>query len=422
MAARMIRDWKQGRPDDTNEDELHKQVLEVLVSRATSILQDHGILYQARDKPLKPICLCQPHHSKKEIMFSSFLFTLALARANSITFIWSSDSDSMLYTAATPIHRVLAAMSADESIAGSCGALQIHNAPQSTITRLISATYHTDLSLTSGQNSAFDVTDCQPGPCAAFRAAALQEILVPWYTQTFWGVRPLVNEDRHLSTRLLLRGYKVTFNPAGTVLTDAPTTFATWIVQQVRWSRAIVLETLAHPRMFIDRNPILSIYALRRIVGPYLQAWIILRYLYADRGTSVTSPWDISARILLCSVYTLRRHGGGWRLWPWLVASQIFLQFPQPPIVIWASATFLDGSWGTAMRSNVEQEKAQKSVFRKHFAPLLCIVIWVALIGATVGKYLASMALVGYEAEKLCAVIGAAFTGSSVLYILLCGY
>ncbi|GME49205.1 glycosyltransferase family 2 protein [Neofusicoccum parvum] len=445
MATRMISDWKRDRLEqkkgrDVSEDECHDHVLEVLVRQATSILQDCGQLHHAPGRALQPICVCQPHRSKKEIMFSSLLFTLALARANNLPFIWSSDSDSILHTPAAPIHRVLAAMSADDRIAGSCGALQIHNAAQSTVTRLVAATYWTDLSLTSGQNSAFDVTDCQPGPCAAFRAAALASILVPWHAQTFLGARPVVNEDRHLTTRLLLRGHKVTFNPAATVLTDAPATLAAWVVQQVRWSRAIVLETLAHPRaLLVARSPVLALYALRRVAGPYLQAWIVVRYLCAGRGTAVTSPADIAARILLCSAYTLWRNrgelgvagGGGGsssssssaRLWPWLVASQVFLQFPQPPIVFWACATFLDGSWGSPVKCPPEKvEAVPRRAFRKNLAPLLCVAVWVALVGAAVSKYLAGVVFVGYGVERFCASVGAMVAGSSMFYLLVCGY
>ncbi|KAK7730065.1 hypothetical protein SLS57_001725 [Botryosphaeria dothidea] len=434
LAARMISDWKIRRScsekgSELSEDEFHDHVLDVLIRQATAMLQDHGLLYHVhKNSPPKAICICQPHNSKKEIMFSAFIFNLALAGANNIPYIWSSDSDSYLDINAAPIHRVLATMSTDPAIAGSCGALQIHNARQSTITRLISATYWTDLALTSGQNSAFDVTDCQPGPCAAFTRSALAAILVPWHAQTFLGARPLVNEDRHLSTLLLARGHKVTFHPHGRVLTDAPATLAAWIVQQVRWSRAIVLESLAHPRVLAQRHPMLALYALRRVAGPFVQAWIVVRYLASGAGTRVTSPVDIGARVLLCSVYTAWWRGAGWRVWPWLCASQVFLQFPQPPIVFWACATFLDGSWGGAVGRREGGEKEEEGVsvkrlfmaFRKTWAPLVCVAFWVGLVGAAVCKFLASVALVGDE--SICAAIGGMVSGAGTLYMLAQGH
>ncbi|KAK0637638.1 Hyaluronan synthase 1 [Lasiodiplodia hormozganensis] len=424
IAARMIDDWKVQRSDGDklDEDEFLEHVFGVLVRRAAAVLQDFKLLDNLGTGDLaKAICITQPHVSKKDIMFTAFLFTLAIARAQDIPFIWSSDSDSYLDPTAAPVHRVLTTMAADPAIAGSCGALQIHNAAQSTITRLVSATYWTDLALTSGQNSAFDVTDCQPGPCAAFTTNALSDILLPWYTQTFLGVRPIVNEDRHLSTLLLSRGYRVTFHPAATVMTDAPSTFATWIVQQVRWSRAIVLETIAHPRVLTSRNPMFALYALRRIAGPYLQAWIVIRYLRSGAGTTVTSPADITARMLLCSIYTATRRGAGWRRWPWLCASQVFLQFPQPPIVFWASATFLDGTWGNeAQKDNaVKEESALKTLLQaliNTWAPFICVSVWVGMVAAVVCKFSASIALVG--SESVCAATGGIVFSIGMLYVI----
>ncbi|OJD29684.1 glycosyltransferase family 2 protein [Diplodia corticola] len=447
LASEMIDGWKVQqslgeKAHQPNKDEFFDHVCRVLVGRAAALLQDLKLLHdQGGDHAAKAICITQPHMSKKDIMFSAFLFSLALARTHQTPFIWSSDSDTYFDPSASPIHRVLATMAADPSIAGSCGALNVHNPTQSPTTRLIAATYLTDLALTSGQNSAFDVTDCQPGPCAAFLTPALSSILVPWYTQTVLSTRPLVNEDRHLTTLLLARGFRTTFHPSALLHTAAPSTAAAWIVQQCRWSRAIVLETLAHPRVLAARNPMLALYAVRRIAGPYLQAWIVVRYLASGTRVAISSPADIAARVLLCSVYTAaqggaRRSGdagagaGRWcRVWPWLCASQVFLQFPQPPVVFWACVTVFDGSWGNEGVGGGAGGKGRATLWTRlrtlgwTWAPFVCVAVWVGLVAAAVCKFLveSSTLVGGGGAEGLYVAAGGVVASMGTFYVFTKG-
>ena len=171
-----------------NEARTDELVLGFLITRASQILQENSLLYVPAGV-LQPICLYQPHLSKKDIMFTTLIFALAFAGANNIDFIWSSDSDSWIYP--DTLHQALGSMVSNESVAGSCTALRIHNHCASVVAKMVAATYSTDLALTSGMLGAFDAVDCQSGPCALFRKDPLRAILVAWYTQTFLGQRPV---------------------------------------------------------------------------------------------------------------------------------------------------------------------------------------------------------------------------------------
>jgi len=178
----------QSRPNKSAlNEEAERMILDLLVSRATSILSDQGVLDNL--KRLKPICITQPHRCKKEILFTNMIFLLALAKAQDVSFIWSSDSDSWIYPGA--LEEAVGSIAIDEAIGGSSLALKVHNQDESYIAKLVAAHYSADLYLSRGQLSAFDVTDCQPGPSAVFRRYALEPILVPWYLQTFLGFRPV---------------------------------------------------------------------------------------------------------------------------------------------------------------------------------------------------------------------------------------
>src|SRR5450432_1685793 len=169
----------------------------------------------------------------------------------------------------------------------------------------------------------------------------------------------MVNEDRHLTTRLLIGGWKVTFNPVAIVATDTPTTFSAWTAQQVRWSRATAIETIAHPGLFLLHSPALFFFTIRRVLYPFIHAYIAFTYALTGRRSSLSSWSDIICRIVLCSLYSLIRNrssisGLGSRLF-----SQLFLQVPQAAFLFWASITAFETAWGTPMRSSTEKAKGK---------------------------------------------------------------
>jgi hyaluronan synthase len=135
----------------------------------------------------KHICVLQAHVCKKDIMFTAFVIGLVLGQENGIDFLWSSDSDSLLCPNA--VGDTVRCMAVEDSIGGAATALSVHNSQDSIITRLAWAAYWSELAVTRGQTGAFDASDCQPGPCAAFRMQALSQVLMPWYSQKVMGFK-----------------------------------------------------------------------------------------------------------------------------------------------------------------------------------------------------------------------------------------
>jgi hyaluronan synthase len=233
-----INSWKYIKSDDPNA--LSEEFLEmsrryafrIMFEQAARTLQKHNILNIPAIGGLRVICLYQPHICKKDIMFTNMIFSLALGHANDIGYLWASDSDTWVFP--DTLYRTVGCMSADPLIGGSCSALSVHNGNESLIAALGSAAYWSELAITRGQTGVVDAVDCQPGPCAAFRLIALEAVLLNWYTQTSFGIKTVVNEDRHLTTNLLLNSWKVTFNTEALASTDTPTTLLRWLLQQFR--------------------------------------------------------------------------------------------------------------------------------------------------------------------------------------------
>lgn len=72
-------------------------------------------------------------------MFTNMVFALALGQANHIEYLWTSDSDTIVYP--DTLYQTIGCMSADPLIGGSCSALSIHNDQESAIAALGSAAY-----------------------------------------------------------------------------------------------------------------------------------------------------------------------------------------------------------------------------------------------------------------------------------------
>jgi len=131
------------------------------------------------------LCVTQPHMHKKGIMFTSFIICFALSDLLDLEFVWTSDSDSMVYK--DTIKTTIQTIHGDDKCAGASTALNIHNRTDNLVTTLGNTIYLNDLHLSRCFSSAVGANDCQSGPCAAFRIEAIKPELLAWYRQTVFG-------------------------------------------------------------------------------------------------------------------------------------------------------------------------------------------------------------------------------------------
>ena len=136
---------------------------------------------------VRHLCIRQRHLHKKGIMFTTFVFSLVIAEILGVEFMWSSDSDTLVFE--DSIERTISTMAEDHTIGGASAGLTVHNSKDTMVTRLSAAVYWVELYLTRSTSASAATSDCQSGPSAAFRLACLPDILVPWYMQTVLGQR-----------------------------------------------------------------------------------------------------------------------------------------------------------------------------------------------------------------------------------------
>ncbi|CAD6441976.1 7d519cfd-6318-4743-8fe4-fdcebdff523b [Sclerotinia trifoliorum] len=398
--------------------EAYSYAFRIILEKAATTLREHNALLPSSDsksKALHAICLYQPHKCKKDIMFTNMVFSLALGQANNIEYLWTSDSDTIVYP--DTLYQTVGCMSADPLIGGSCSALSIHNDNESAIAALGSATYWSELAITRGQTGAVDAVDCQPGPCAAFRFIALEPILLPWYTQTSIGVKTVVNEDRHLTTNLLLRNWKVTFNTSALASTDTPTTLLRWLLQQMRWARATHIECFQYPQIYTIHGVILFVTAMRRFYGPLIIGVFTIRYVFTGFTVHALQSWDFLLRVVLCTGYNFWRNKSHVGSIKYLVLSQLFYQLPLPGIMFWSVLTVLEGGWGTGMRNADEQKKSRYAGWDNLWSTT-AVVIWMGFVAAAVARWVISYVAPAFLVE---AMIFAGATSVGSLYWTLLG-
>ncbi|EXL93784.1 hypothetical protein NOF04DRAFT_13489 [Fusarium oxysporum II5] len=233
-------------------------------------------------------------------------------------------------------------------------------------------------------------SDCQSGPCTAFRLSALSAILMPWYMQKVFGKRMIVNEDRHLTTNLLVRGWAVVFASDVLTATETPTTVTRWLRQQVRWARATHIESLLIPCVYAMSHPMAFFAAARREFGPLVVAVAVLSYFLTSHKLLYFSYPDLFLRIGITTVYNLLRNPDRLRLalsW-YVVPGMFFYNIPLPAIHIWSLVTMTADTWGTAMRASTEIPKKDSS--RKKWFETGFFVVWMGIVGGTVSRWLAN--------------------------------
>lgn len=136
---------------------------------------------------VKHLCLAQRHMHKKGIMFTTFIFALTIADILGIEFLWSSDSDTLVFE--DTLERSISTIAGDPTVGGSSTGLTVHNGDETVVTSLAATVYWAELYLTRSSPACTATSDCQSGPCTAFRLSSMPSILMPWYMQRVFGKR-----------------------------------------------------------------------------------------------------------------------------------------------------------------------------------------------------------------------------------------
>ncbi|CAN9129700.1 unnamed protein product [Alternaria alternata] len=407
-------------------------LIEKCIALAKQTLLDHEVHLTGPDA-ITRLCITQSHMHKKGIMFTSFIVCFALSELLHIEYVWTSDSDSMVYK--DTIMRTIQTIHGDDKCAGASTALNIHNRKDNLVTTLGNTIYLNDLHLSRCFSSAVGANDCQSGPCAAFRIEAIKPELLAWYKQTILGhwmvsissfqpksyqaslplldsadAPQIVNEDRHMTTRLLLQGHRVRYISHAVTATETPVTLRRWLLQQVRWARAVHIESYAHPTMYLNQPPLFFYAALRRELTSFVIFTTMVAYFFVGVSPFMRFiPRDYMVKFLLTAVYLKARNpiNPTWGEWVWSVPAALFYMIPLPAIQAWSFVTMLANEWGTSMRGELQtQERNRWTELKKKAWEVGFFVVWMGVVGGAVCRYISSEARLDGWTSQICTGLG----------------
>ena len=194
-----------------------------------------------------------------------------------------------------------------------------------------------------------------------------------------------MNEDRHLTTNLLLRGWSVVFASDVLAATETPTTMARWLRQQVRWARATHIESLLMPQVYVTSHPILFYSAMRREFGPIMVAICVAIYFLTSVELIFFRYSDLFWRVVILFVYNILRNPDRLRDAPLLaLPALVFYNVPLPAVHVWSLLTLKADTWGTTMRANGEMSK--RDSIRKQWGETGFFVVWMGIVGGAVAR------------------------------------
>ncbi|KAL9553546.1 hypothetical protein MBANPS3_003248 [Mucor bainieri] len=318
-----------------------------------------------------PVCYMQPHRGKRHAMYTAFRVLMAAG----CDAVMSTDSDTKFDpNAMIEMERALYWF---PHIGAAAGDVRIWNAFDSVLSFMSSLRYWMAFNIERAAQSFNRCVTCVSGPMGIYRSQVLREILDDWITQSFLGMECTYGDDRHLTNRALLRGYKVVYTHLAFCETETPIAFLRWFKQQTRWSKSFYRELFWNARSLHKHSPWMAAELFYQGIYPFVLLFSIFQILFS-KSPFVLCVWLISLLAIACikTIYSV------------LVTRNLrFLAFPLyslyymfglVPAKLWAIISLWDVGWGTSARSAAELKR--ENAFCRQLKEALPILAWLVLL------------------------------------------
>ncbi|OBZ85281.1 Hyaluronan synthase 2 [Choanephora cucurbitarum] len=318
-----------------------------------------------------PVCYMQPHQGKRHAMYTAFRILLA----SGCEAVMSTDSDTKFDPNA--LVEMESALYWFPNIGAVAGDVRIWNARDGLLSYMSSLRYWMAFNIERAAQSFNRCVTCVSGPMGIYRSHVLREVLDEWISQSFLGMECTYGDDRHLTNRALLKGYRVVYTHLAFCETETPTQFLRWFKQQTRWSKSFYRELLWNARSLHKHSPWMAAELFYQGIYPFVLLFSIFQILFS-KSPFVLVVWLISLMVIawIKTIYST------------LLTLQIrFLAFPLysiyymvglVPAKLWAIVSLWDVGWGTSARSAAERKK--ENVFWSQFKEALPIIVWLLVL------------------------------------------
>ena len=238
------------------------------------------------------------------------------------------------------------------------GHADVQNRAYNILTLLQQVRYFVAFRVIKGSESIFGCVTCASGCFSAYRRDRLLEVLPAWETQSFLGREATFGDDRAL-TNMLLRHSRVVYQSTARCATNVPHQFKGFLVQQTRWKKSWLRESLIASTFFWRKNPIASIPTYASNIFPIVAPIVIFHACIWNPIMHGADPWmylvGLYAMAVLYSLYY-----GFTRRKPYWWAGIAFVLLYATVLIwqtYWAIATARKTAWGT--RSGPRRRRAR---------------------------------------------------------------
>jgi len=201
----------------------------------------------------------------------------------------------------------------DARVGAVAGKVLVYNRRAGVIPRMLHVRFVLSFDFLRSAQSMFRTVYCCPGTLAAFRMAAVREVLEAWLDQRFLGLRCTYGEDRAMTNFILAAGYDSVYQRSAVVHTVVPETYGKLCRMFLRWDRSYIREELRFARIVWKRPPLwraLALYEsavtnLRFPIG-YFSIGLWIAHMFGDPGAFVRMLLAIMMASGVYALYYLR--------------------------------------------------------------------------------------------------------------------
>ena len=124
------------------------------------------------------------------------------------------------------------------------GNVRVLNRNEGLIPRMLDVSFVYTFDFIRAGQSVIHTVMCTPGALSAYRRDVVLRNIHTWLSQSWWGRKVNIGEDRAMTNLILQRGYHVIFEQDAIAYTKVPTSYAGLCRMLLRWARSDVRETL----------------------------------------------------------------------------------------------------------------------------------------------------------------------------------
>ncbi|XP_060640363.2 hyaluronan synthase 1-like [Anolis sagrei] len=212
------------------------------------------------------VCIMQKQGGKREVMYTAFK-----ALQDKVHYVQVCDSNIILDSSATM--ELVKVLTSNSNCGAVGGQVKIINSTNSYFNFMSGLSSWMDFNIERACQSFFNCVSCISGPLGMYRDDLLQQILEPWYHQTFLAT---FVDDGHLTNCILSLGYGTKYASRSICRINIPSHFLRWLPQWTRCSRSYIREWIIRvvwwPRysFWIAYEIIVSVHFLVLVAGPAL--------------------------------------------------------------------------------------------------------------------------------------------------------